>query len=432
MAAEASAESTAKSTAAPSTSFDKVRCAPVEAVLRGQIPPDAPSKAQCAEVLTYVQQSLPLQVRPYKALGKVCGVSERCAFDIVQEARASGVIRRIGASFESSQIGYAATLVAMAVDPSQIEHVAALVGRCPGITHNYERNAHYNLWFTLIAHSKQARDSQLAQLIEQTRCCEVLVLPTIRLFKIKVSFDVREKSGQALACGDQDSICEKGDQTPVCDGQGAVQGNISLAGSLDSHSPQAPIDTSHALWTPKDPPLEPARVIAVPLDDTDKALIRALQGDVGDFIRPFQRIAQVIAADRGVCPDEQWVVMRTRQLKYAGAIRRFGAMVRHQRMGFSYNVMGLWDIEDDQVLVAGSVLSVPPEVSHCYERPRQASWPYNLYTMIHGRSFERCETVSDELYAQLCAHGVRTQPPRLLLSTREFKKTSMRYFEEDL
>jgi siroheme decarboxylase len=66
------------------------------------------------------------------------------------------------------------------------------------------------------------------------------------------------------------------------------------------------------------------------------------------------------------------------------------------------------------------------EVSHCYQRPRTPTWHGNLYTMIHGRDQRECEDVAERIRK---ATGLK--PARLLYSTREFKKASMRYFEED-
>ncbi|MFR5195639.1 MAG: hypothetical protein ACLTEX_10050 [Eggerthella lenta] len=138
-----------------------------------------------------VQQELPVRVRPYAALGDACGTSEEQACVAVEAARTADIVRRIGASFESSRIGYASTLVALAVEPGDLDRVAALVGAHPGITHNYERDDRYNLWFTLIARGAEARDAELARIVAQTGCDDVLALPAIRLFKIKVAFDVR-------------------------------------------------------------------------------------------------------------------------------------------------------------------------------------------------------------------------------------------------
>lgn len=337
-------------------------------------------------VLTRVQQELPVCERPYAVLGEACGASEQDAFDVVQAARAVGFIRRIGASFESSRIGYSATLAALAVDPDDLERVAGIVGAHPGITHNYERVNRYNLWFTLIAHGAQRRDAELARVVAETGCDDVLILPAARLFKIKVAFDMREAAEAAA---------------------------------------------SPAISAPARAPFEPARVIAEPLDEADQALIRALQDDLGGTVSPFALAAEAASAYAGCALSESWAIKRTRSLLEAAAIRRFGAMVRHRKMGFASNAMGVWSVPDDQVLAAGEVLARPAEVSHCYERPRCATWPYNMYAMIHGRNAASCERMAERMQDDLGRAGVCAPPPLLLLSTREFKKTSMRYFEED-
>lgn len=340
-------------------------------------------------ILTRVQQHFPLCKRPYHELGERCGVSEDEAYNAVEAFRSQGIIRRIGASFESSRMGYVSTLAALAIAPHNIERAAHLVSAHTGVTHNYERNDRYNLWFTLIARNVKERDEELACIAAQTGCNDVLVLPTQRLFKIKVAFDVTVNEQPVATLSEEVS----------------------------------PVFASASL--------EPACVEAEPLSGDDRALIRVLQGDIGATMRPFAQAAKDVSGQVGHTLSEEWVIERTRELHTAGIIRRFGAMVRHRRMGFSSNAMAVWDVPDNQVLAAGAILATPTAVSHCYQRPRYANWPFNLYTMIHGRDRASCECVAAHLHAELACRGIDVPRPRLLLSTREFKKTSMRYFEEE-
>lgn len=341
------------------------------------------------EILTRVQQQFPLCKRPYRELGERCGISEGEAYRVVEVFRSQGIIRRIGASFESSRVGYVSTLAALAIAPHNLEHAAHLISAHAGVTHNYERDDQYNLWFTLIARNAKERDKELACIAAQTGCNDVLVLPTQRLFKIKVAFDV--------SVGEQ----------PVA----TLSEGVS------------PVFVSA--------PLEPACVEAEPLSGDDRALIRVLQGDLGATMCPFAQAAKDVSGQVGRSLSEEWVIERTCELHTAGVIRRFGAMVRHRRMGFSSNAMAVWDVPDNQVLAAGAILATPAAVSHCYQRPRCVTWPFNLYTMIHGRDRASCERVAVHLHNELACKGIEVPQPRLLLSTREFKKTSMRYFEEE-
>ena len=108
-----------------------------------------------------------------------------------------------------------------------------------------------------------------------------------------------------------------------------------------------------------------------------------------------------------------------------GVIRRFGAAIRHHKTGFTANAMGVWDCPPARVEEVGQTMASFTEVSHCYERPRKPQWPANLYTMIHARSREDVEQIGERIAE---ATGLRS--PRLLYSTREFKKSSMKYFTD--
>ncbi|MBE0428799.1 MAG: Lrp/AsnC family transcriptional regulator [Thermoleophilia bacterium] len=155
------------------------------------------------------------------------------------------------------------------------------------------------------------------------------------------------------------------------------------------------------------------------LSDSEKALVRHLQDDIPLSARPFAEIGEAV----GMSEDE--VVEKIREWQENGTIRRFGAMVRHQRLGYRANAMSAWDIPDERAEEVGRILAAADEVSHCYQRPRANGWSYNLFAMIHGASEEECDQVAAGLAGQV---GVKSYA--LLFSSREFKKVSMRYFIE--
>jgi DNA-binding Lrp family transcriptional regulator len=140
-------------------------------------------------VLEIIQQEFPIAPRPYEELARKLGVTEDEAFEAVQNLRKKGIIRRLGGSFDSRKIGYKSTLVALSVPKNRLEEVVDIVNSYPGVTHNYEREGKYNVWFTLIAESDQAIDQTVADIKARTRA-EVMNLPATRLFKIRVDFDL--------------------------------------------------------------------------------------------------------------------------------------------------------------------------------------------------------------------------------------------------
>ena len=153
------------------------------------------------------------------------------------------------------------------------------------------------------------------------------------------------------------------------------------------------------------------------IDPLDKKIIAQIQGDIPLEARPFA----AIAARLGI--QETEVIERIRRLKAHGTIRRFGATLRHQEAGFGANAMVAWRVPDERIDEVGEALARFPAVTHCYHRPPQGEWPFNLYTMVHGSSREECRRMAREM-----SEAVQIRDYTLLFSEREFKKTSMAYF----
>ena len=150
----------------------------------------------------------------------------------------------------------------------------------------------------------------------------------------------------------------------------------------------------------------------------ERCALGIVQADLPESLTPFADIA----AKAGL--KEQDLLDLLRGLKESGVIRRFGATLRHQHAGYSFNAMVAWYVEEDQEIdLIGERMAERPEISHCYRRRNCHDWPYNLYTMIHARSREECCNVVEELAALT---GVTQYS--MLFSTKELKKTSMRYF----
>ncbi|HUU27872.1 MAG TPA: Lrp/AsnC family transcriptional regulator [archaeon] len=152
----------------------------------------------------------------------------------------------------------------------------------------------------------------------------------------------------------------------------------------------------------------------------EKALIRLLQEDLPVCPEPYQEIA----ARLGLKQEE--VLAAVGRWVDCGVIRRFGATVRHFRMGYEANCMVVWKVDElSDHREAGALFATFPQVTHCYRRPPFRDWPYTLYTMVHGRSREEIDNTLAKMSA---ASGLKDY--RLLFSVREWKKTSMKYFSE--
>ncbi len=145
---------------------------------------DEPDK----KILKEIQGSFPLSSYPFQVLGERLGLSPKDVEERIERLKSEKIISRIGASFDSKKLGYESTLVAMKVPPSSLEKVADLVNRYPQVTHNYERDDDYNLWFTLIASSREEIKRIIEKIRADTGIKDILNLPAVNLFKIDVQF----------------------------------------------------------------------------------------------------------------------------------------------------------------------------------------------------------------------------------------------------
>lgn len=150
------------------------------------------------KILNIIQTGFPVAHAPYAEIGEKVGLSEDEAFARVKTMFDSGIIRRIGASFDSRGLGWTSTLCAMKVPPEKIEDVAKIVSEYPGVTHNYERNHEYNLWFTLITPDKETEEKILEEIGDRSGFGPVRNMPMKKKFKIKVDFKFKEKEGTGV------------------------------------------------------------------------------------------------------------------------------------------------------------------------------------------------------------------------------------------
>lgn len=319
-----------------------------------------------------LQSDFPLVERPFLAIGGEFGISERAAIERVAVLRGK-VIRQISAIFDSRALGYESCLVAAKVDETQIEEAAAIVSRHPGVSHNYQRNHNFNLWFTLAVppDSRFGLEGTLEILHEHSGAETMRLLPALKVYKIGVKFDVS---------GDADVAARDG---------------TSVRATTTS--------SAHALTS------------------RDRRMIRVLQQDLPLIAEPFHLWAQ----QAGV--STQALLDSARSYMHEGLMRRFSAVLRHRAAGFSANAMGAWDVPAARHDEFGTIAASFSAVSHCYLRPTYPDWPYSIFTMVHGTKCEDCEAT---LAAIAQASGQRDYVS--LYSTREFKKVRVKYFTDDI
>ena len=145
-----------------------------------------------SRILRELQHDFPLSERPYEIVAERLQISSEQLWTRVQRMLDEGVIRRMGASFDSNRLGFRSTLAAVSVEPELVDRAAEVIGQFLEVTHNYLRNDAFNIWFTLIA----ADEKRIENVLEEIRTtlslekAAVLNLPVKRLFKLDARFNV--------------------------------------------------------------------------------------------------------------------------------------------------------------------------------------------------------------------------------------------------
>jgi DNA-binding Lrp family transcriptional regulator len=141
-------------------------------------------------IINEIQSDFPITPRPYRDLGKRFQLSEAEVIERLKGLKAEGVIRRIGGNFNSKHLNFTSTLCAAKVPKGKMDRFVEVVNSYPGVTHNYLRNHDYNVWFTFIAQNELLIDRALEEISSATGVTEIINLPAIKQFKIKVDFEV--------------------------------------------------------------------------------------------------------------------------------------------------------------------------------------------------------------------------------------------------
>ncbi|UCF14714.1 MAG: AsnC family transcriptional regulator [Phycisphaerales bacterium] len=147
-------------------------------------------------ILRELQHDFPLIEKPYEVIADRLKISGQELWSRVQRMLDAGMIRRMGASFDSKRLGFYSTLAAVSVEPALVERAAEVIGAFPEVTHNYLRNDTFNIWFTMIA-VDQARIEHVLEEIRESLSLErsaVLNLPVQRLFKLDARFGVSRQT----------------------------------------------------------------------------------------------------------------------------------------------------------------------------------------------------------------------------------------------
>ncbi len=139
-------------------------------------------------LLNRIQSDFPIASRPYRVVAEELHLTEEAVLKRLSALKKKGVIRRIGGNFVPEKLGFVSTLCAARVPADQLDRFAAAVNRYPGVTHNYQRDNSFNIWFTFIAPSRAEIVANLQRISRETGITEIINLPATDVFKIKAHF----------------------------------------------------------------------------------------------------------------------------------------------------------------------------------------------------------------------------------------------------
>lgn len=145
-------------------------------------------------LLDELQNDFPFSDRPYAVIAERLDTDEQIVLDRLKELKATGYVRKMGAFFDSEALGYTGTLIALKADPENIDEIADTVNSEPGVTHNYQREGKYNLWFTLQSKNERSKAEFINKVRSLTGVAELIELPAERKYKIRVRLPLKKVS----------------------------------------------------------------------------------------------------------------------------------------------------------------------------------------------------------------------------------------------
>jgi DNA-binding Lrp family transcriptional regulator len=324
-----------------------------------------------ARLIDEFQSDFPVAERPFRQVADELGITEEETFERVRRLREDlKVFRRFGAVLNPPVIG-SSTLAAVSAPEDRFDEVAEVINGYRQVNHNYRRDHAWNMWFVVTAGSRERRDEILAEIEERTGC-EVLNLPMLTDYYIDLEFPV--VNGDRFA---RESLTETDvDATRISED---ARGDLSRL---------------------------------------EADLLLEIQSGFPLSTTPYRDVADAIGA------DVSDVLAAVERLLSDGCIKRIGCIVNHVVTGFDDNCMVVWNVPDDDLDDRGMEVGSLPYVTLCYHRPRrpEQDWPYNMFTMIHGREADAVDEKIDELAAEYLPYEHER-----LYSTETLKQTGAQY-----
>lgn len=324
-----------------------------------------------ATVVDELQSDFPIAKRPFRVIADRFDADEEAVLAATTDLVENGILRRVGPVLNPPVIGSSA-LAAVSVPDGQFEQASSFVNSYDEVNHNYRRDHQWNMWFVVTAHSRTRRN-QIIEAIEAETGSEVLTLPMRRQYYIGLEFPVVN----------DDQLAWHGTELTEAEKRQISGRSLSIS-------------------------------------EMEKRILLEIQNGFELTATPYREIAKAAGE------PTKTVCQAIESLSERNAIKRIGCVVNHHAVGFDENCMVVWDVPDYRLDTAGTAAGSYSAVTYCCHRPRRSAmdWPYNLFTMIHGRSAEAVEATIDELAAACLPYSHER-----LHTTAALKQTGTRYSE---
>jgi DNA-binding Lrp family transcriptional regulator len=336
------------------------------------------------QLCSILQEPLLICATPFEALAEKLVTDESTVISETENLKSLGLIRRFCASVNCRALGKTATLVTAHVPDDDLAIVTTVINALPGVSHNYLRDHHYNLWFTLQADSDEQLQTLLKNLSSRLGI-QFCSLPATRLFKLNVHFAMYEPDSFRHSEIDFSPACPEFNRR-----------KRSRSGSEESQSDALKVSKPH-------------------LNDFEKTILVQLQSDLEISSRPFDFLVTGTA-------DIDTVIRTIQSLVDKRVIRRIGAVLNYHKLGFDANVMFCAHVEPEKTAYVGAKLARLKIVSHCYERKTFQGWHYNLLAMMHAQTLDHIRAAVDKFTS-----AEQIEKFELLPTIAELKKQPVRH-----
>ncbi|MCU0822609.1 MAG: Lrp/AsnC family transcriptional regulator [Spirochaetes bacterium] len=324
-------------------------------------------------ILNRIQKDIRITPDPLKNLAAEMNIKAGEFLAAVRQLKDEKIIRDISGIFNADRLGYRSGLIAFEIPVERVERAAEIINENPGVSHNYLREHKFNVWFTLAVGPSRTLENEVGKLAEECGAADYLILRNEKMLKIGLNLSIGDEADDSAEDNTHTSAPKKkGDATIIT--------------------------------------------------EEDKNSIRILQMDLPLTDNPYK----ILAEENNIDIDAGTVSRTGEEFKKFGIMRRYSAVLRHQKAGYASNAMTAWktdniNFNDDTVKAFSSVQNI----SHLYIRTLYPGrWEYPLFAMIHAKSDDDLGRIIKDIEIKT---GIKDY---LILKTlKEFKKKRVKYFQ---